>query len=65
MDAIVKPATAATNSRFRPNRADKNPVVAVMIAAVLAVQSVAVVTIVGSALVERSALQGGLVDSLT
>ena len=36
-----------------------------VIAAVLAVQSVAVVTIVGSALVERSALQGGLVDSLT
>jgi hypothetical protein len=35
-----------------------------VIAAVLAVQSVAVLTIVGSALVERSALQGDLVDSL-
>ena len=35
-----------------------------VIAAVLAVQSVAVVTIVGSALVERSALQGKPVDSL-
>jgi MFS family permease len=35
-----------------------------VIAAVLAVQSVAVLTIVGSALVARSALQGDLVDSL-
>ena len=35
-----------------------------VIAAVLAVQSAAVLTIVGSALVERSALQGDLLDSL-
>ena len=35
-----------------------------VIAAVLAVQSVAVLTIVGSALVERSALQGKPLDSL-
>ncbi len=33
IDAMVKPATAVTNSRVRPNRAARKPVGAVMIAA--------------------------------